>query len=71
LASFFAAPRRDPCCHGGIFAPLLGRVIFCVEGNAYITINKQVYVVSGDGLLMPSKKNQPAPDLRYFKQGGK
>jgi len=43
----------------------------CVEGNAYITINKQVYVVSGDGLLMPSKKNQPAPDLRYFKQAGK
>jgi len=42
-----------------------------VEGNAYITINKQVYVVSGDGLLMPSKKNQPAPDLRYFKQAGK
>jgi hypothetical protein len=43
----------------------------CVEGNAYITINKQVYVVSGDGHLMPSKKDQPAPDLRYFKQAGK
>jgi hypothetical protein len=43
----------------------------CVEGNAYITVNKQVYVVSGDGLLMPSKKNQPGPDLRYFKQAGK
>jgi len=40
----------------------------CVEGNAYITINKQVYVVSGDGLLMPSKKDQPPPDLRYFRQ---
>jgi hypothetical protein len=40
----------------------------CVEGNAYITINGQVYVVSGDGLLMPSKKDQPPPDLRYFKQ---
>ena len=43
----------------------------CVEGNAYITINKQVYVVSGDGLLMPSKKDQPPPDARYFKQTGK
>jgi len=43
----------------------------CVEGNAYITINKQVYVVGGDGHLMPLKKNQPAPDLRYFKQAGK
>jgi hypothetical protein len=38
----------------------------CVEGNAYITINKQVYFVSGDGHLMPQKKDQPAPDLRYF-----
>jgi hypothetical protein len=43
----------------------------CVEGNAYITVNKQVYVVSGDGHLMPSKKNQPPPDLRYFKPAGK
>jgi hypothetical protein len=40
----------------------------CVEGNAYITINKQVYVVSGDGLLMPLKKDQPPPDLKYFRQ---
>jgi hypothetical protein len=39
----------------------------CVEGNAYITINKEVYVVSGDGLLMPSKKDQAPPDLKYFK----
>ena len=38
----------------------------CVEANAYITINKQVYFVSSDGLLMPQKKDQPPPDLRYF-----
>jgi hypothetical protein len=38
----------------------------CVEGNAYITINKQVYFVSGDGHLMPQKKDQAPPDLRYF-----
>ena len=43
----------------------------CVEGNAYITINGEVYVVSGDGLLMPSKKDQAPPDLRYFKQSAK
>jgi hypothetical protein len=23
--------------------------------------------MSGDGYLMPARKNQPAPDLRYFK----
>jgi hypothetical protein len=38
----------------------------CVEANAYITINKQVYFVSSDGHLMPQKKDQPPPDLRYF-----
>jgi hypothetical protein len=38
----------------------------CVEANVYITINKQVYFVSSDGLLMPQKKDQPPPDLRYF-----
>ena len=40
----------------------------CVEGNVYITINKQVYFVGSDGLLMPQKKDQPPPDLHHFKQ---
>ena len=39
----------------------------CVEGNAYITINGQVYFVGGDGLLMPSKRGQAPPDLKYFR----
>jgi len=30
-----------------------------------------MYVLRGDGLLMPSKEDQPPPDLRYFKQGTK
>ena len=38
----------------------------CVESNAYITINKEVYFVSHDGHLMPQKKDQAPPDLRYF-----
>jgi len=38
----------------------------CVEANVYVTINKEVYFVSSDGLLMPQKKDQPPPDLRYF-----
>jgi hypothetical protein len=38
----------------------------CVESNAYITINKEVYFVSHDGHLMPQKKDQSPPDLRYF-----
>jgi hypothetical protein len=43
----------------------------CVEGNAYITIDGEVYVVSGDGPLMPSKKGQSPPDLKYFKPSKK
>ncbi len=39
----------------------------CSEGNAHVGIGKEVYYLSGDGLLMPAKKDQPPPDLRYFK----
>jgi hypothetical protein len=38
------------------------------EGNAHVGIGKEVYYLSGDGLLMPAKKDQPPPDLRYFKK---
>jgi hypothetical protein len=35
--------------------------------NPYVTIAKQVYMLSADGRLMPLKKNQSPPDLGYFK----
>jgi hypothetical protein len=28
------------------------------------------YYLSADGLLMPAKKDQPPPDLSYFKPAG-
>jgi hypothetical protein len=31
-------------------------------------IGTENYFLSADGLLMPAKKDQPPPDLRYFKQ---
>jgi hypothetical protein len=40
----------------------------CVEGNDNIAIGKQDYLLSPDGLLMPVKKGQSPPDLRYFNQ---
>ena len=40
----------------------------CGEGNAHVGIGKEVYFLSGDGLLMPAMKDQPPPDLRYFKK---
>src|SRR5579871_3796737 len=40
----------------------------CTEGNNQIMIGEENYFLSGDGLLMPAKKDQAPPDLRYFKQ---
>ncbi len=40
----------------------------CTENNAQIVIGKENYFLSADGFLMPAKKDQPPPDLRYFKQ---
>jgi hypothetical protein len=38
----------------------------CVENNPHVRIGNEDYMISGDGFLMPAKKDQPAPDLRYF-----
>jgi hypothetical protein len=40
----------------------------CNELNAQIVINKENYFLSAEGLLMPAKKDQAPPDLRYFKK---
>ena len=39
----------------------------CEEGNQILKIGEHSYYLSADGYLMPSKKGQPAPDLRFFK----
>jgi hypothetical protein len=41
---------------------------FCTEGNVNLVIGKENYMKSPDGLLMPTKKGQAPPDLRYFNQ---
>ncbi|HEY7299593.1 MAG TPA: hypothetical protein VH684_16930 [Xanthobacteraceae bacterium] len=40
----------------------------CTEGNSDVVIGKDQYLISGDGYLMPLTKDQPPPDLRYFKK---
>jgi hypothetical protein len=40
----------------------------CAENNPHVFIGKENYVRSADGLLMPARKDQAPPDLRYFKQ---
>ena len=54
--------RRDPSAQ-----PVWDEFV-CEENNPHIAIGKEDYMLSADGLLMPSKKGQSPPDLRYFKQ---
>ncbi len=42
----------------------------CAEDNAHVSIGKEDYYLSSDGYLMPVKKGQAPPDLRYFKRTG-
>jgi hypothetical protein len=38
------------------------------EDNRHVTIGTEDYFLSLDGYLMPAKKDQTPPDLKYFKQ---
>jgi hypothetical protein len=40
----------------------------CSEDNRHVQIGTEDYFISLDGYLMPAKKNQAPPDLKYFKQ---
>jgi len=40
----------------------------CTENNSHVEIGKQNYMLSADGRLMPTKKDQPPPDLSFFNQ---
>jgi hypothetical protein len=38
----------------------------CAEGNNHLEIAGESYFLSAGGLLMPTRKDQPPPDLRFF-----
>jgi hypothetical protein len=38
----------------------------CADGQSHVRIGKETYYLGAGGLLMPAKKDQPPPDLRYF-----
>jgi hypothetical protein len=40
----------------------------CAEGNVHVSIGGEQYMIGGDGLLMPFRKGQPAPDLKHFNE---
>jgi hypothetical protein len=43
----------------------------CAEYNAQVFVGNQHYYLSAEGLLMPTRPDQPPPDTRYFKQPSK
>jgi len=48
--------------------PYWWREAVCAENNPHVKIGGEVYMVSADGHLMPTRKDQPAPNLKYFAQ---
>ena len=44
----------------------LWRTAVCAEDNARVKIEDENYFISADGKLMPTRKDQPPPDLQYF-----
>ena len=38
----------------------------CGAENHYVSLEKETYFITVDGYLMPTKKNQPLPDLKAF-----
>jgi hypothetical protein len=40
----------------------------CAEANGQVFIGTEHYMLSADGYLMPTRKNQEPPDLRHFTQ---
>ncbi|HLH96336.1 MAG TPA: hypothetical protein VKW08_14575 [Xanthobacteraceae bacterium] len=52
--------RRDP---GN---PPVFQEEVCAEGNPWVQIGDEAYMRSANDELMPAKKDQPPPDLRYF-----
>jgi len=43
------------------------REVVCAEGNQHVKVGNEAYLLSADGYLMPTKKDQAPPDLKYFK----
>lgn len=44
------------------------REFVCMESNQHVRVGKDDYFLSADGYLMPTRKDQAPPNLKYFKQ---
>jgi hypothetical protein len=43
----------------------------CSEGNRYLVLGNQTYFMGADRVLMPTRKDQPPPDLKFFEEPNK
>jgi hypothetical protein len=43
----------------------------CGGENHYVSLEKETYFITLDGYMMPTKKNQPLPDLKAFEHSSK
>jgi len=41
---------------------------YCHVTNKWLVLGGQAYLLNEEGILMPTRKDQPPPDLRYFTQ---
>ena len=48
--------------------PLPAAVPQAIVTSVHVGIGTEVYMLSSEGLLMPTVKDQPPPDLRFFKR---
>jgi hypothetical protein len=51
--------------------PIWWREDICAENNVHVVVGKEDYFLSADEFLMPIRKDQPPPDLRYFNRSRK
>jgi hypothetical protein len=79
IVSIICVKRRGTRCdcridHFGHFEGLTGsalpgeREFICAEGNSWVIIGQEGYYLSAEGFLMPTRKDQPPPDTRYFNE---
>jgi hypothetical protein len=45
--------------------------IYCHVSNRWVVLGNETYRLNDEGILTPTRKGQPPPDLRFFKQAGK
>jgi hypothetical protein len=61
VKSFWHDPSQKP----------VWREFICMEANPWTKVGNESYFQSADGRLMPTRKDQPPPDLSYFNRANK